>query len=560
MLIKTKIASLNLCLGLRNKKEEVKRLIIENEIDILCLQEIEIPSNYPTSLLTFSGYNFECENNDLKARCGIFISNSVSYVRRLDIETKNVHVIIIDLNDQPKTRIINLYRSFNPLNGQTQRQFFETQIFSIRNLLTKDTILLGDLNLEHKKRYDINYSHKHYFTILNNVVHNSNLTQIVNFDTWSRFINNVKHSSIIDHVYVQHPECVSNLNAIEPNFGDHQLISFSINSTKLNPPELYKRNWKLYSKEKLLTSLINKDWDFKFDGVQSTWNAFESQLIEVIDDLCPLEQVINTKQSRNTPPKFIKHKMNRRSNLLKKIKTNPNNSLGARTELKVLNKDIKKFFYQNKSASVRRGILPGNSKSLWEAVRISKDLNPTLMPDEMFLNQTKIPIKSLPTAFGDYFSDKVSSITSNLQINNNIYNGSNKITAENTHFMSSTDISNVMSSIRVKNCEGFDRIPQRILVDGADVLVHPLTNLFNKIYSQKKIPEQWLVSKVIPIHKKGPRNDIKNYRPIANLCSTSKIFERLILKRIQTLEIENNIDITGKQQHGFKKKKKAQRL
>ena len=48
----TKIATLNLCLGLRSKKKEVKRLIIENNIDILCVQETKIPSSYPVELLT----------------------------------------------------------------------------------------------------------------------------------------------------------------------------------------------------------------------------------------------------------------------------------------------------------------------------------------------------------------------------------------------------------------------------------------------------------------------------------------------------------------------------
>ena len=46
---------------------------------------------------------------------------------------------------------------------------------------------------------------------------------------------------------------------------------------------------------------------------------------------------------------------------------------------------------------------------------------------------------------------------------------------------------------------------------------------------------------------------IENYRPVANLCCTSKIFERLILNRIAQIESLNNVDITGNQQHGFKK-------
>ena len=43
-----------------------------------------------------------------------------------------------------------------------------------------------------------------------------------------------------------------------------------------------------------------------------------------------------------------------------------------------------------------------------------------------------------------------------------------------------------MSSIKVKNSEGFDRIPQRILVDGANELKLPLSILFAKIYDKKK--------------------------------------------------------------------------
>ena len=46
---------------------------------------------------------------------------------------------------------------------------------------------------------------------------------------------------------------------------------------------------------------------------------------------------------------------------------------------------------------------------------------------------------------------------------------------------------------------------------------------------------------------------IENYRPVANLCSASKIFERLILNRINQLELCGKTDITGKGQHGFKK-------
>ena len=63
------------------------------------------------------------------------------------------------------------------------------------------------------------------------------------------------------------------------------------------------------------------------------------------------------------------------------------------------------------------------------------------------------------------------------------------------------------------------------------------------------------MAKVTPIHKKGSKHEISNYRPISNLCSTSKIFEKLIQKRISEIKIKCNVDINGKEQHGFKKSK-----
>ena len=63
-----------------------------------------------------------------------------------------------------------------------------------------------------------------------------------------------------------------------------------------------------------------------------------------------------------------------------------------------------------------------------------------------------------------------------------------------------------------------------------------------------------------PYPQKGPKNKIEHNRPIANLCSTSKLFERLILKQIQKIETISNVDLTGTQQHGFKKSKSTATL
>ena len=91
-------------------------------------------------------------------------------------------------------------------------------------------------------------------------------------------------------------------------------------------------------------------------------------------------------------------------------------------------------------------------------------------------------------------------------------------------------------------------------MDGINELTYPLSIIFRKIYYEKAIPGQWLIAKTIPIYKnKGEKKNIESYRPIANLCSASKVFEKMILKRLLEIQDENNCDITGLNQHGFKR-------
>jgi hypothetical protein len=73
------------------------------------------------------------------------------------------------------------------------------------------------------------------------------------------------------------------------------------------------------------------------------------------------------------------------------------------------------------------------------------------------------------------------------------------------------------------------------------------------------VPDHWLVTKTISVlkNKSKPQN-IESYRPMANLCFTSKIFEKLILKsEIQKL---NKVDITRQSQHSFKEKRSSSPL
>ena len=90
--------------------------------------------------------------------------------------------------------------------------------------------------------------------------------------------------------------------------------------------------------------------------------------------------------------------------------------------------------------------------------------------------------------------------------------------------MTEPNIMQILKTLKIKNCEGFDRILLRIFNEGAEILISPLSQLYKLIYTEKRIPEQWKTARIIPLQEKGSKEDITNYRPISNLCTMSKNF------------------------------------
>lgn len=546
-----RICTWNLCLGLTNKKNIIKNTILTNNIDICCMQETEISPDFPTELLTFMGFEIETEINDYKKRVAIYIKSGIKYKRRIDLEGENNNLIIIDILQDKPTRLMNIYRSHNPQDNINQRIKFQTQLNVMTSAITANTIILGDFNLDDAKRLRVDYPLKHMFNDLLESFNNHNLIQLINFPTWSRLITNTLKTSILDHIYTNDCTLTQNLTSITPNFGDHVLVHFDLITNKTTEIVTFKRDYRKYTKDILCNKLASIDWDLKINDVQDFWNVFECELLNIIDIIAPMSKFTNNEVKTNATPPSIKNVLNKRQRLLKKYKKTPSQDL--KSKIGKLDMEVRIHFVNTKRKNVRRGIIPGNSKSLWTAVNIAKDINTHSIPSNMTLAGSEIQTKDQPEAFANFFLNKI--LSNNIVVEDSVYNGKRKILSPELMFMTPENIKECIKTIKVKNCEGHDRIPQRIIVDGVDYLTAPLTRLFSLIYSQNKIPQQWLMAKVNPVFKKGNKNNIENYRPISNLCSISKVFEKVILKRIMQIQTENKVDLTGVPQHGFKQAK-----
>ena len=87
------------------------------------------------------------------------------------------------------------------------------------------------------------------------------------------------------------------------------------------------------------------------------------------------------------------------------------------------------------------------------------------------------------------------------------------------------------------------------LKEMAQQLCAPLCILYKKSFESSILPNTWKEAFVTPIHKKGDRSSVKNYRPISLTSPIVKILESIIEDSIQEHLISNNLILPN--QHGF---------
>ena len=85
-----------------------------------------------------------------------------------------------------------------------------------------------------------------------------------------------------------------------------------------------------------------------------------------------------------------------------------------------------------------------------------------------------------------------------------------------------------MKCLDVNKSTGHDGISPRMLKEAGYSIVPSLTKLINFSLLESKFPDSWKKANVIPIHKKGDKDDTNNYRPISILPVVSKLAERIV--------------------------------
>jgi len=94
------------------------------------------------------------------------------------------------------------------------------------------------------------------------------------------------------------------------------------------------------------------------------------------------------------------------------------------------------------------------------------------------------------------------------------------------------EIRRVLLNLKSGKAAGPDRIPNELLKHGGEALVGALHVLFEHVWKSERWPEQWRSGNIVLLHKKGPAEDLDNYRGITLLPTMSKVFETVLNSRL----------------------------
>lgn len=187
----------------------------------------------------------------------------------------------------------------------------------------------------------------------------------------------------------------------------------------------------------------------------------------------------------------------------------------------------------------------GTKKAMKQLSENGKEWIPKLKQRESYLTN-RLSIQKLATdyyrlLYSDKFDPGLATIPEVKETKEN--------TVDEVPVILTSEVTKAINSQKLEKAPGPDKIPNEMLKGTSEEISPVLAKLFNEILQTRQIPEEWTECHIILLHKKGPRDDIGNYRPISLISNIYKVFAKVILERI-TLTLNENQPV---EQAGFRK-------
>ena len=495
----------------------------------------------------------------------IYVHNSVSYCLRKDLNliaqpSVNDHsesIFIEILNPASKNVIVgNIYRAH-----RSDANLFISDLDQCLNKITnenKQCYLSGDFNFDLLQHENIN--------IINdfiNTMYNSSMYPLINRPTRITPTS----ATLLDNIFTNVLTHDIKSGVIVNDLTDHYPVFQFTKSMPHRHNHHLPMKSRSFNQNRILgfhnhISLI--DWSFITDitSTEAAYDAFNTKFIDIYNIHFPLRYNNGSSIPKNIPRKpwitsAILKSINRKQKLYRKYVghptvTNKEHYITYRNILTTMIRTSKKNYYAVKLDACKR-----DTKQTWNILKSILNRHGRPKPPTSFnINNIDItdPVE-IANHFNSYFVNIGITLANKIPpANTSFHHYLNKATSpKDSFFVTPTDSDEIISlckTLKSGTSCGCDDIKPDVIKAVSDLIANPLVHIFNLSLSSGIVPTQLKIAKVVPIFKKGDRQDLHNYRPISVLPAFSKILERIMHKRL--FSFVNRFHLLQDCQFGFR--------
>lgn len=292
--------------------------------------------------------------------------------------------------------------------------------------------------------------------------------------------------------------------------------------------------------DQLVNILAHTDWDAI--AVKDIDEAIEALTLALLDaaDKCIPTKTVRVRHSKPWVSSELRREMRKRDRLFRKAReTGDNNDWTRWKKQRALVTKLNRQLKEEKR-NKKLDLLLQNKQNPHKYHQILKDIAgfkgkdqiPPIICGDNFILEEKMKAK----VFNEYFCEQT-----NIEINNSHHDYLHEYLDnhprtqhkfEHTNF-TPLEVLRCINKMDASKACGPDNIPTKVLKMCAAYIAEPLATIFNKSIRGGKYPTMWKTANVKPIYKgKGSPSDVKNFRPISLLPCISKVFEKLMFRRI----------------------------
>ena len=523
-----KFSAISLNIRSLTKHIENLRGIVSNiKPDIISLSEVFKPHPGFVSLDNYHRIIMKLRPHAACGGVGIYIHKKFSNLQIFDkisnLSLKKIEAIAVKVQmDHKDIVVVSLYR---PPETKMNDSLEDLERI-LGQLENEEVIISGDININlmvdnyfSQKYLDKLLSHNltqtvisptritpHSCTLIDHVI--SNIPTIQSFTT---------HHCLSDHQMVLSVWGKPKHTLIEPDtnsLGSHKKLHYEKTNSKI-----FKVDWKAWVKNQ-----ENKDTDETYNSFHDTIQeclVYEREREKINRKKSPLKpwmtnELLNQKRKLDiSRKKFLKTKTETNEKEFKKLKNLYNKSIDtAKNDY---------FGYELMKANK-------NSKQMWRIINeILQRKSKTDNMDKITHNGKDITNKKeIAEILSNYYKhaavDKINKINSKNNYKEFLDIGDKRNNTFNLRPMEKGEVWSLIKNIKPKCSAGFDNVATKVMVNGAQALLLPLTAIINKCFQKGQFPKKLKTSKICPIFKKGEHIP-KNFRPVALQSCFSKIIE-----------------------------------